>query len=378
MSKKLRHIRAVLKYYFELELGYKGIKGDVWGFYKGDSLTSRGDTVKKYAYFMIKVVLKSLVAIIMVFLSWLSLNTEIGTSFIIFFYSVVFIVFLMTLRIIDKNKYNFKYEMVGPLNICNHDLIKNKPLSNCPDMSKKLTHAIKNELIDIHFQKIINTKDDSILYLEQLARWNDKDLGCINPDSFIEIAKQNNQLLDLEFYLINKALESFDNYYKNHSQVKLSINLTPEAFLNKQTIKYINSTLKHYNMSPKNVCIEVSENLFVYDLSLCKKQISSFKDYGFEIALDDFGKSYSSLGILEAIDYDVIKIDRLFTKTIHKDQTKEIIKMVQKISNMAYKTIVIEGVETNEQKALLEKLNCYNMQGYLLHKPESIKAINPH
>ena len=86
----------------------------------------------------------------------------------------------------------------------------------------------------------------------------------------------------------------------------------------------------------------------------------------------DFGIEYSSLSVLESVDFDIIKIDAHFVKNIQKTSNQEIIKMIRKITEMSYKEIVAEGVETKEQSDLLRKLGCSIQQGYYLHKPENL------
>ena len=88
--------------------------------------------------------------------------------------------------------------------------------------------------------------------------------------------------------------------------------------------------------------------------------------------LDDFGKDYSSLAVLEKVSFDIIKIDALFTKNIELIKNQEIVKMVRKITDLSHKRLVIEGVETEAQKDILLDLGCDHQQGFLFHKPEKL------
>lgn len=337
-------------------------------------LTSRGDTVKRNLSVKMKVFIYLIVGLLTFFLTWMGIYYSLSTWYLLIAYSIVAWFFILMVKPFKNWEYVLNYQLIAENYIHRQDgLEKQKSFTENNGMAKKLTHAINNELIDIYFQKIIDTKSNSILYVEQLARWNDADFGSIEPETFFEVASHSKQLFKLEYYLINKSIKQYKAYCMNsYEKPQLALNLTPEIFLHKDTVKYLESCLKKHHINASKVCVEISENMFINDHELCIKQIKRYKEFGFSIALDDFGKSYSSLGLLENIEYDVIKIDRMFTNTIHKEQTQEIIKMIQKIAHMASKTIIVEGVEKEMQQYHLHKLNCYTMQGFWLHRPEKM------
>lgn len=240
-------------------------------------------------------------------------------------------------------------------------------------VANRLQQAIKNKNIEIYFQKIFDTQTGEVLFLEQLARWKDQDLGNIVPENLLSTARSSNQLNLLERYLIKQSIKQYSDYC-NHTNgnPKLALNLAPETFLNKDILTYINALVKKYHLHRNQVCIEIAETTFMNEIETCIERINDFKKDGYLIALDDFGKAFSSLSILEKINYDVIKIDRLFTETIDQEKTQEIVRMIQKIATLSSKILIVEGVEETYQKDLLEKLHCTNLQGFLLHRPEKL------
>ena len=222
------------------------------------------------------------------------------------------------------------------------------------------------------FQKILDTKTNQVHAIEVLTRWNDSELGSITPEEILHVAKLSNQLDILDDYLIESALKSYRNYmksHKNHSCV-LSLNMTSDTFLNQEYTTRLSTLVKKLRLKPEMISIEVSEAMFSNDLEKCIQAIEQYKKAGFLIALDDFGKAYSSLGILNKIPYDYVKIDRSLISDISNLKTLEIIKMLQKIIEMSHKELIIEGVETKEQYDVLIKEGCTYMQGFYLHKPE--------
>ena len=333
--------------------------------------TSRGHTMKANRKILMSMVLIFIVATVTFFLAWIQIYRALNPSL---FLSYSFIIGSITVMYQSMHRvtYNVGLQYGSDRyldDIARLDKAKSEPEVNI--LARKLSAAIEHDMIDIYFQKIINAQTNKTLYVEQLARWVDDDLGAIDPESMLKIAKSSRQLLRLDRYLINKSVELYKKYCQNSDDTpKLALNLTPETFLHDATLKYLITVLKTHKITINQVCLEIAETTFMNDHEECIESINNYKTHGFAIALDDFGKSYSSLGILENIDYDVIKIDRLFTKTIDREKTQEIVKMIQKITAMSFKTLVIEGVENTTQKKHLEALKCTNFQGFLFHRPE--------
>lgn len=249
-----------------------------------------------------------------------------------------------------------------------------KILADNIKIASKLREAISNSLIDIYFQKIVNTNSHEVEYLEALARWNDDELGYINPSTFLNVAKTSNLIDALEEYLVEKAISKFALIKKQdlYQNCKLSINLSPSSFLHSHFINLVEYCVNKNNIKPEDVCIELSENTFVHNLDLCRYFIDKYKEKGFLIAIDDFGKEYSSLSVLGSITFDVIKIDGSFVTKIHSQKNQAIIEMIVKIANLNNNQIIAESVETEHQAEILRELNCFIQQGYYFHKPEKV------
>lgn len=241
-------------------------------------------------------------------------------------------------------------------------------------LTNRLYHAINNKKIDIHMQHIVNALDQKIVYVEALARWHDEVIGFISPDEFFRVARKSNLLEMLEVYLVHKSLSSYKTLKINkaYQDVKLTINLTPEMFLKEGFAEKLAEITKSYGINHKDVFVEVSENIFVYNMLLCNQMIKKFKDFGFYIAIDDFGSKYSSLAVLENIEYDMIKIDGSFINHLESKKNLAIVQMISQIGSMSEKIIVAEMVETKEVSDILVKTNIYMQQGYFFHKPQKL------
>ena len=247
-------------------------------------------------------------------------------------------------------------------------------LQNNVLIASKLKKAIENDELDIHFQIILNVKTNQVIYLEGLARWFNKTLGHVTPEMFINIAQESNLIGHLEPYLAKKTIQNFaaiknDPRFK---KTKLALNLTPQSVYNPRFSDELLNIIEATKLSKNDIVIEISEKTFVDNVEHSMKHLHRLKTLGFEIALDDFGKDYSSLAVLEKVSFDIIKIDALFTKNIELIKNQEIVKMVRKITDLSHKRLVIEGVETEAQKDILLDLGCDHQQGFLFHKPEKL------
>ena len=247
-------------------------------------------------------------------------------------------------------------------------------LKNNVLIASKLRKAIETDRIAIHHQEVLNVATGRAEYIEALARWHDEELGTVTPHTFIAIAEQSNLVDKLENYLIDKSFESYAMHRSNGSSSipKLAINLSPSTVIAPHTKQFLDEMLQKHKLNPHDVMLEISENTFVNNIDLCLRRIAEYKAAGFSIALDDFGKDYSSLGILESVDFDMIKIDAIFTRNISKVKNQEIVRMLRKITELSGKELVVEGVETKEQSELLCEMKCHLQQGFHFHYPEKL------
>ncbi|MFH5881741.1 EAL domain-containing protein [Liberiplasma polymorphum] len=238
-------------------------------------------------------------------------------------------------------------------------------------LTNKLRKAIENEVIEIYFQEVIETNSQKVKYVEELARWKDASLGFVAPEVFFDLAREANIIDLLDRYLVEKTFESFNNLIlkDRYKDVILSLNLAPESLLDLNFLYYLNDMAKRFKIDSSRISIEVSETTFINNLELCIDRIKLYKENGFMIALDDFGREYSALSVLENVPYDVIKIDAVFTANIHNLQSREIVRMIRNISLISNKEMIAEGVETPEQSDALKSLGCTLHQGYLYHHP---------
>lgn len=241
-------------------------------------------------------------------------------------------------------------------------------------MAGAIKHAIEAGEIEIHFQAVVEASSGEPVFLESLARWHRQNGEYVPPFTLFHHATRSKLVQDLDRYLIDKSLRYFQMLVRRpeYQDAVLSVNVTPSTLLDKKFPDFLRLIMSKYALASYQIMIEVAETTFVGNLDLCFQQLRSLRKLGVRIAIDDFGRDYSSLSILTALDFDVIKIDRVFVDKINLPINREIIKMVQSIAHSNGKTVIAEGVETKAQAENLQLLGISLHQGYLYSKPKKL------
>ncbi len=251
-----------------------------------------------------------------------------------------------------------------------------KLLDDNVQMADKLSRAIEQNLIEIYYQKIVDTRTGEAAYLEALARWNDQELGVIPPDRFLDLAASSSLIDVLDNYLLERTLATFSQLKSGpFKEAILNLNVSPSAIHREGfDLLLINTTLK-YGLYPNQICIEISENTFIKNTSQSILMIRKLKLYGFKIAIDDFGSQYSSFGILDLIPYDILKLDGLFSLKLKQSSISMMVKTLVDICAKDDRVLIVEKVETKTVADQFVTLGCPLQQGYYHHKPEKLTKI---
>lgn len=231
------------------------------------------------------------------------------------------------------------------------------------ELKEILQEAIDNNHLPIHFQPIYNIDDGSLKALEVLIRIESEKYGMLLPGQFIEQAQSYGLLVDLTKVCISMVAE----YYDYLPKVIININLPPFILKNPEILTSLVRHVKSVGLEPKQLCFEITEDESIRAEDLVS-QVKYLTDNEFSIAMDDFGTGYSSLERLSLISFDDIKIDRsLLLAASNGDKTilESAIGLIKRLNE----SVVVEGVETLNELALIKKLGADSVQGFLLSKP---------
>lgn len=242
------------------------------------------------------------------------------------------------------------------------------------NLANDLKKAIDQDEFFIVYQPIVNTKHDTIDFIEALIRWEHHTRGVIPPNEFLKIANDSGFMRAIDILVLRKSFGDLhkirDYYQENHC--KLSVNISPSMLLKTDFPSLLKNIAYEFDIPLGDLVIEVNEKTFVNNISECIIQIRKLRESGVLVALDDFGREYSSLSILNKVEFDIIKIDREFIVNLDDQVNREIIKMVMSVGQYKNKLIIFEGVETEYQVNILKEFGCYYMQGYYFYKPKPL------
>lgn len=141
-------------------------------------------------------------------------------------------------------------------------------------------------------------------------------------------------------------------------------------------VKYIEDNLKFYEVDAHKICIEVTEQILIDNITIGNKNLETLKKMGVQIVLDDFGTGYSSIHYVNQLNAQVIKIDRSFIKDIHQNKkTQAIVKLIRNLADDLAVELVAEGIETYDELSYVLDNYCELVQGYLISKPLPIEEI---
>ncbi len=235
-------------------------------------------------------------------------------------------------------------------------------------------NALKNDEFELYYQPQISLNNGNLTSLEALVRWNHPTLGHILPDTFIPIAEKSHFIIDISKWVIKKACIQVSNWNKKGLyDKKISINISAKQIKHTQLDKIIKEILQESGLNPKNLELEITESVAMEDPKTWINIFDKIKDMGVGIAIDDFGKGYSSLSYLKKIPITTLKIDKSFIDDItDNDESKVIVNTILTLSELLNFKTVIEGIETQEQiEYLIDLDKPIIVQGNYFSKPLS-------
>ena len=197
----------------------------------------------------------------------------------------------------------------------------------------------------------------------------------MGPGDFIPLAEYLGLITDIGDYILEEACRQCKKWNDaGYTNFHVNVNLSVVQLLQKNVAENINNIIRKSGVNPANIVLEITESFAINDMDRVLNIINGVKKLGPRIALDDFGTGYSSLAYLKDIPADTLKIDKTFVDSIGKEQKSDMIinSIVELMRNLGLE-IIAEGVETKEQFEILKKLQCHDIQGFLLGKPMSSK-----
>ncbi len=240
-------------------------------------------------------------------------------------------------------------------------------------IQRELPRALSANELELHYQPIVAAQGGRVLGVEALLRWTHALRGAIGPAVFIPVAEQMGLMDQLGAFVLRRALKEA----KRWPGLYVAVNLSPLQVRDRGIVDLVRSALTESGVPPSRLMLEITEGVLIDNPDEMVKRIEDLHALGVRIALDDFGSGYSNLGYLQRFPLDKLKIDRSFVIALGESANGGVIvQAIVALGRALGLTVVVEGVETEEQRVLLRLAGCDEMQGYLFAKPAPAKAID--
>lgn len=222
------------------------------------------------------------------------------------------------------------------------------------------------------YQPKVDVKTRNLVGAEALVRWKTSD-GHIMPNSFISILEEDGCVMALDFYMLEEVCKFLSRLTEEGiDPVKVSVNFSKLHLANNKLVEEIVEVIDRYGIPHEYIEVELTENEDFHNQGVMELVVEELSTTGIMTSMDDFGTGYSSLGMLNSLSIDVLKIDKSFipiNPIDTKDKSYLMFSGVVSLAKSLGLTIVVEGVETDEQLALVENMGCDIVQGYIFDKP---------
>jgi EAL domain-containing protein (putative c-di-GMP-specific phosphodiesterase class I) len=237
--------------------------------------------------------------------------------------------------------------------------------------------ALATDELLLYYQPIMDLRSRKIAKAEALIRWHHPTHGLLTPDAFLPLADDIGIMREIDSWVLQQAIAQAARWQANGHPLCVTINLTAHSLQDPGLVEEVTDLLQRYSFPPHQVTIELTEHIGLRDLALTRQVLTWLRKLGLHIALDDFGNGYASLTYLQQMPFDVLKIDRSFTRGIrHETRDEAVARALLALGHGMGLQVLFEGVENEQQLAWLCEAGCTWAQGYFIGRPLPAERIS--
>jgi EAL domain-containing protein (putative c-di-GMP-specific phosphodiesterase class I) len=233
---------------------------------------------------------------------------------------------------------------------------------------KRLRKAVECQDIYLDYQPQFDLGNGELIGFEALARWRDAELGIVSPELFIPIAEECGLINQLGEDLLRRACREtkrWANLAAPAIDLCVSVNLSPIQLSKADIASVVGDILEQEAFPANRLELEITERILISDPELAQQQLEKLAALGVGLALDDFGKGYSSLSYLQSLSLTRLKIDQSFIANINKPKGEAFIRAIVQLAKALDLKVIAEGIETRRQCEALVSMGCCAGQGHL-------------
>jgi diguanylate cyclase (GGDEF)-like protein/PAS domain S-box-containing protein len=243
--------------------------------------------------------------------------------------------------------------------------------SNRKDWTARIAKALQTDEFCLLYQPIVNMREGGVAGMEALVRWQHPDRGLLLPSAFLPMIEGSELIRDLDRFVLQQAIADVADWFQAGLSPRLHVNLSAHSLLAEDFIDGVRAAFENTPaVTGDQVRLEILETAALQDLEAVTGVIRRCNELGLQFALDDFGTGYSSLTYFRHLPADTLKIDQSFVRNMLRDQSD--LRIVESVIGMARafdRSVVAEGVESEEHGTMLLRLGCDLGQGYGIARP---------
>lgn len=239
------------------------------------------------------------------------------------------------------------------------------------EIENDMEKALEARQFCVYIQPKYDVREGKIVGGEALARWIHPSKGMVPPVEFISIFERNGFILRLDYYMWEETCRLLAKLKeKGLGGNPISINVSRAHFYGVELQEKLQELIAKYQLLPQDLELEITETICAEDPDIIYKKIKDLQEAGFKVAMDDFGSGYSSLNMLKEMPLDIIKMDLKFLDGgDNEEKSRNILQTLITLAHSIGLSVVVEGVETNEQVEFLRGIGSYYVQGYYFSRP---------
>ncbi|MGB2790742.1 MAG: EAL domain-containing protein, partial [Dokdonella sp.] len=243
-------------------------------------------------------------------------------------------------------------------------------------LESELRNALERDQLDMQLQPILHIASGNIAGYEALIRWQHPERGQVSPIEFIRLAEETSLIVPVGEYVLKRVCQMLSALReRGRSPLPfIALNVSARQLEEPGLVERMLAQLDAHDLPRDRLEVEITESL-VFKHSLIKHLIDECHAAGMEVALDDFGTGYSNLGPLLGLNFDRIKLDQSFTRSMDQPRGKAIVQAIVAMTRALGSEMIAEGVETQDQLDTLRELDCEYAQGWLVGRPVSLQSV---
>ncbi|RQM47320.1 EAL domain-containing protein [Paraburkholderia bannensis] len=249
----------------------------------------------------------------------------------------------------------------------------NNPIRLRNELEDDLRNALRANQLELHYQPIVEAHSGITTACEALLRWRHPKRGPMSPAEFIPVAEERGLMPELGAWVLEKACRDAALW---PAHIRLSVNVSPAQLIHADFTLILANALTNAALPAHRLEVEITESVLLESSGTSSRILNEIRAMGVGVAMDDFGKGYSSLGLLQSVPFTRVKIDRGFVNGLgNNPKSAAIIHAITELCRSLDLPITAEGVETRDQRQALLDERCHELQGFFFAKPAPVIAL---